>query len=256
MICETTWHDRNNLLQLFAIATGNNYHIVLQRITIIGISTHHITICLTMLQTHIAGEQSSLAPKPASWSALLDSARAGCDDSLGQIFEKVHFYLTLCAQRNIGPMLRSKFGPSDIVQISMMEAQQSFDSFAGDTEAEMRSWLKRIVMNNLTDESRRFTQTRCRNVNREQSIAETNNGMAVDTSTSSSILCKQEDDERLTSALARLPLHLQQVVEARHRFGFSFRQISDHLAVTEWTARSQYNAATNQLRRWLAESDD
>ena len=209
-----------------------------------------------MLQTHLAGKQSSQATKPTLWSSLLESARDGCDDSLGQILENVQCYLTLCAERNIGPRLRSKFGPSDIVQITMMEAQQSFDSFAGNTEAEMRSWLKRIVMNNLTDESRRFTQTRCRNVNREQSIAETNSGMAADTSTSSSILCKQEQDERLASAIARLPLRLQQIVEARHRFGFSFRQISDQLAVTEWTARREYNVATNQLRCWLAESDD
>jgi len=209
-----------------------------------------------MLQNHVAGELSSLAPKQTSWSSLLESARDGCDDSLGQILENVHCYLTLCAEHNIGPMLRSKFGPSDIVQISMMEAQQSFVSFAGNTEAEMRAWLKRIVMNNLTDESRRFTQTRCRNVNREQSITETSYSMAAKTSTSSSILCKQEQDDRLTSALARLPLHLQQIVEARHRFDFTFRQIAAHMAMTEWAARSKYNAATDQLRRWLAESDD
>ena len=187
---------------------------------------------------------------------LLDSAREGCDDSLGQIFENVHFYLTLCAERNISPMLRSKFGASDIVQISMLEAQQSFHLFAGSTEAEMRLWLKRIVMNNLTDESRRFTQTRCRNVKREQSINGTNNSVAADTSTSSSILCKQEHDEQLASAITRLPLRLQQIVEARHRFGFSFRQISDHMGITEWTARKEYNAATDQLRRWLTESDN
>ena len=238
------------------IAEDSKYHHMRQGIVFVDIDSPSHWLYFTMIQSCVADKpSSSLASKPVSWPALLDSARAGCDDSLGQIFENVHFYLMLCAERNIGPMLRSKFGPSDIVQISMMEAQQSFDSFAGNTEAEMRSWLKRIVMNNLTDQSRRFTQARCRNVNRERSMTETSNGMEADTSTSSSILSKQEQDQRLAAAVARLPLHLQQIIEARHRFGFSFRQISDRMAMTEWTARSEYNAATDQLRRWLVATD-
>ncbi len=223
---------------------------------LVNIDSPSYWLHVTMLEACVADKPSSShAAKSVSWPALLDLAREGCDDSLGQIFDSVYFYLTLCAERNIGPLLRSKFGPSDIVQISMMDAQQSFDSFAGNTEAEMRSWLKRIVMNNLTDESRRFTQTRCRNVNREQAMLDSSDGLAAETSTSSSILSKQEQDERLASAIARLPLRLQQIIEARHRFGFSFRQISDRMAMTEHTARKNYNAATDQLRCWLAETD-
>jgi hypothetical protein len=51
-------------------------------------------------------------------------------------------YLLLIANEMIGPELQAKFGASDLVQDTFIEAQRHLAGFRGTSNAEMRAWLR------------------------------------------------------------------------------------------------------------------
>ncbi len=52
--------------------------------------------------------------------------------------------------------LQSKIDASDIVQQTMLEAHQGLQQFRGESDGEIRGWLRRIMARNLADEVRKF----------------------------------------------------------------------------------------------------
>ena len=192
---------------------------------------------------------------PLDWPALIEAARRGCDDALGQIVSRLRSYLLLVAEQGLGNSVRAKFSASDVFQFSMLEAQQSIESFHGNSEAELRHWLKKIVIHNLTDQARRFTDTQSRDVNREVGIIDSQIAFhSPKSETPSRHIRRKEEDEELLRAVARLPPMQRQVLEARHRDGQTYEQIAKTLQISEVSARRQWSQAVAQLRQWL-ESD-
>ncbi len=186
------------------------------------------------------------------WNTLIKRARAGCDAALGEILESVRSYLILIAESGLGSRVRSKFGASDIVQHSMLEVQQSIGEFRGGSEGEFRLWLKRIVINNLTDEARRYTHTYSRCVGLEVSAGR----LASQTchshlETPSWHLLRKELDLQLAQAVSQLPNRQRYVIEARHRHGFDYAQIASQLEISEAGARKLWSRAAEQLRSVL-----
>ena len=189
------------------------------------------------------------------WQKLIDAARSGCDEALGQIVSRLRSYLLLIAERGLGKSVQAKFGASDVIQHSMLDARKSIANFQGNSEAELRHWLKKIVIHNLTDQARRYTDTQSRDVNREVEII--NPHLTLDTSIGDTPSChirRKEEDEALLRAVARLPPKQRQVLEARHRDGQTYEQIAQTLEISEVAVRRQWSRAVAQLRQWL-ESD-
>lgn len=190
------------------------------------------------------------------WPQLVEAARCGCDEALGEIITRLRGYLLLIANGQISGSLQAKFGASDIVQNSLLDAYAGIDEFNGTTEAEMRAWLKRIVLHNFIDEQRRYTQTQSRSLQREQPMETLANPLIAGLSDGGSKVMRQTEDlQRLTQALQRLPARQQRVVEARRRFGYSYQQIADQLDITEAAARKLWSRAIKHLKEYLAEED-
>jgi RNA polymerase sigma-70 factor (subfamily 1) len=190
------------------------------------------------------------------WQVLIENARSGCDVSLGKILESVRSYLLLVAEDELGGHVRAKFGASDIVQHSMLEAQDSIGDFRGGSESEFRHWLKRIVVNNVTDESRRYTQTHARNVNLEVSTEQLHSSAPDTGETPSWHIRRKEFDQQLALAVAQLPDRQRYVIEARHRHGYDYSQIASQLEISEAGARKIWSRATEQLRRILEDDSE
>src|SRR4051794_12098658 len=94
----------------------------------------------------------------ASGERRLASAQAGCPAALGQALEACRNYLLWIARREIDPDLQSKGGASDLVQETFMEARRDFASFRGDSEQELLAWLRRLLLNNLSNFVRRYRE--------------------------------------------------------------------------------------------------
>ena len=118
---------------------------------------------------------STLSP-PTEWGQLLEAARAGDDDALGQICQRFREHLLLTADDGLGGELRAKLGASDVVQQSMLEVHNDFRRFAGESEQEFRRWITRLVERNLIDSARQFRQTQRRDIRRERPIEPNTSG--------------------------------------------------------------------------------
>src|SRR5262249_59741442 len=92
-------------------------------------------------------------------AAWLPAARAGSRAALGQALESFRDYLLLIAERELAPDLRAKGGASDLVQETFLEAQRDFADFRGDTEAEFRAWLRRLLLHNVANFARHYRDT-------------------------------------------------------------------------------------------------
>src|SRR5687767_14806787 len=89
-------------------------------------------------------------------SRLLTEARAGSTAALGELLEHHRAYLLKVAREHITPKLYPKVDASDLVQETFLDAHRDFDRFHGEGEAELRAWLRRLVLNNAANFFRRF----------------------------------------------------------------------------------------------------
>ena len=186
------------------------------------------------------------------WSTLIRQAKEGNDTALTQIAKQFETYLLMVAKTRIGNTLQAKFGASDILQISLLEARESIAEFNGDSENEIRHWLKRIVVNNLLDQSKQYTGTHKRSLERENQLGLLDFQSGQDTP--SVMIRREESDAELKRLVGELPERQRFVIEARHRFGLSYGDIAKQLGISESNARQLWSRAAKQLRERLGES--
>ncbi len=101
---------------------------------------------------------------------LIARARDGSNGALGTLLEMYRRYLTLLARIQLGDQLRANVGPSDVVQETFLRAQRGFAEFQGECEAEIMTWLRRILARTLANQLRHYQDTAKRDVNREQNL--------------------------------------------------------------------------------------
>jgi RNA polymerase sigma-70 factor (ECF subfamily) len=101
---------------------------------------------------------------------LLRQARAGDAEGRGRLLQGYRSYLTLLARVQLGRQVQSKVDPSDLVQETFLEAHRDFRQFRGQTEAELRAWLRRLLVHNLANQLRHY-RTQRRDFRLEQQLA-------------------------------------------------------------------------------------
>ena len=190
--------------------------------------------------------------KQLDWQKLIQQARDGDDVALGQIVSRVRNYLLLIASQSLNQQLQSKLSASDVVQQSMLEAHQSIGRFNGTSEAEIRSWLRKIVLNNLIDNNRRYKDSACRSADREVSIDELSVPLSQPRSkTASWYISRNESEAQLLLAINRLPERQRLVIYARHRMGHSYQEIASDMNVTEDAVRQLWSRGVGRLKKVL-----
>jgi RNA polymerase sigma-70 factor (ECF subfamily) len=193
-------------------------------------------------------------PEPSGETGkLLQEARAGSAQALGQLLEGCKAYLHVVADRGLDQDLRPKFSPSDVVQESFKEAQNDFDQFHGQSRRELRNWLCGIVRNNLKDLRRRYRETARRRVGREQSLDGSGlealrAQLAVNTPRPDEKVGKEQELESLWQAVQRLPADYQHVLRLHHQQGQSFSDIAQALGRSAGAVRKLWFRAVERLR--------
>jgi RNA polymerase sigma-70 factor (ECF subfamily) len=158
-------------------------------------------------------------------SELIRLCRAGEPGARESLFDRYQAYLQVLARAQIGRHLRGKCDPSDVVQMTLLEAHRDFAAFQGSHEPELLAWLRRILAHNLFNEARRFAAQQ-RDSAREVSLDQVRAGvehssvalagtMAADAPSPSQLASQRESAVRLADALSRLPEDYQTVLLLR-----------------------------------------
>ncbi len=109
---------------------------------------------------------------------LLEAARIGSRDALGQLLEVFRKPLLKMARKSIPVNLQAKEEPSDLVQESFLEAQQDFDQFHGATEAELEAWLRGILQHKSAHFHRDYRESQKRATELEIPLDDTSSAFA------------------------------------------------------------------------------
>jgi RNA polymerase sigma-70 factor (ECF subfamily) len=186
--------------------------------------------------------------------ALLAQARAGDQEALGQVLDGYRDYLRLLARGRVGPELRVRLDPSDLVQETLLEAQRDFRQFAGTSEGELTAWLRRILARNLADQLKHH-QSQKRDVGRQQPldalIEQTHEALAAPLSTPSQHAARREQAVLMASAMAKLPPDYQQVIVLRHLEGKSFEEVAAAMNRSLGASRMLWLRAIERLGQLL-----
>ncbi len=195
----------------------------------------------------------------ADASQWLPAARAGSNEALGQALDECRHYLLHIAQQELDPDLRAKGGASDLVQWTFLEAQRDFARFHGDSETELKAWLRRLLADNLGNFTRHYRGTAKRQVGREvaldagSSADSPGKGLYAATPSPSTAAMAQERAEALQQALAKLPEDYRQVITLRQLEERSFEEIGPLMHRSPDAARKLWTRAIDRLRQELGQ---
>ena len=193
---------------------------------------------------------------------LLELARAGRADALGQLLELYRDYLTLLARLQVRRRLQGKFDGADLVQETFLKAHRSFVQFRGHTEAEFIAWLRRILATSVANLVRRHCHAQSRDVNLEreligafeESSRALDQSLICDQSSPSQRASRREQSVLLANALGRLPEDYREVVVLRHLEGLTFPDIAQQMRRTVDSVKKVWARALARLRDSLEES--
>ena len=176
---------------------------------------------------------------------LLPEARRGEEHALGEILEASRRYLLWVARRQMDSSLLSKAGPSDLVQLTFLEAHADFAKFNGDSEEELTAWLRRLLLNNISNFARHYRDTSKRNVNKEVKLNEL--APPVRASKSLERVSERDEVEHLWRMVDRLSGDQRRVVKLWYE-GLTFEEIGDAILRTPNASRMLWSRAIEKLR--------
>src|SRR5262249_26645466 len=188
---------------------------------------------------------------------FLPAARAGSPEALGQMLEACQAYLLMIARQELAPDLQAKAGASDLVQETFLDAYRDFAHFQGDTAAELLGWLRRLLLNNLANFTRRYRDTAKRQAAAEvpleggRSSADWTGGLLADASTPSGQAMAHEQTQAVQRALDRLPADHRQVILLRYQEELSFEDIGRLMDRSPNAAEKLWARAIKRLQQEL-----
>jgi RNA polymerase sigma-70 factor (ECF subfamily) len=191
---------------------------------------------------------------------LLDEARQGERESLGQLLQLYRNYLTILATTQLDRRLRRRMNPSDLVQEAMLAAHCDFLKFRGSSERELLGWLRQILINTLHHAIETHVKAKMRDVRREVSVEQAS--AALDRSvlnfahvladrgpSPSGRLQQRERAVALADQLAKLRPQYRDVIVLRNLQGLSFDEVADRMDRKPGTVRMLWLRAMEKLKQ-------
>ena len=181
-------------------------------------------------------------------------------EAVNQVLEKYRAYLETLTFAQIDPGLRGKFGWSDIIQGTLIEASRTLERIEAMDPEDQKRWLRRMLFNNLKDEIDRWI-TQGRNVGREQSLEEAaersscrlRDSLAAEESTPSEKLIKKEEALRVLESLSQLPEGERESLVLQQYHGWKLAQIAEHLGCTTNAVAGLQRRGRARLRKLLSD---
>jgi RNA polymerase sigma-70 factor (ECF subfamily) len=190
---------------------------------------------------------------PENWLA---AARSGSPELLGHALEACRLYLLEIAQHELDPRLQAKGGASDVVQETFLEAQRDFNHFRGESEGELRAWLRQLLLHHIYKFARRYRTTQKRVLHREVPIDVDGqvDCLAGDAASPSVQAMAHEQADAVQRALSLLPEDYRQIIIWRHHDHCSFEEIAGRLGRSVGAARKLWFRAIERLQQEVKRS--
>jgi len=188
-----------------------------------------------------------------SFERLAAEAKEGCDDSLGELFQRLRPYMLSVANDLVGSSIRPKCSGSDLVQDATINATKHFHRFEGATERDLLRWIVAILKHRMVDVQRSYVTSAKRNIRAEQPLDTTT---GVNSLVASETLTQQHRINRLLVHIDLLPESSRQVVQLHYREGLSFAEIGKVIGVSHEGARKRWRLALRELESLLADELD
>jgi RNA polymerase sigma-70 factor, ECF subfamily len=199
---------------------------------------------------------------------LIAVARAGDDAALGQLSEVYREYLLHIATKELGSDLRAKMGASDLVQDALVDFKTTITRLRGDSDTDLRAYLRQVLLNRIANAGRRYRQASKRDISLEVSL---NDGLRQDRSgngacagqlidhaqTPRTRAIADEEGAQVRAALSRLPDDFRMVIELRDMQGKPWEEVGTALRRSADAARQLWYRAIEELRQvWELQDGD
>jgi RNA polymerase sigma-70 factor, ECF subfamily len=191
---------------------------------------------------------------------LLEDARHGQSEALGQLLQLYRNYLTILATTQLHRRLRGRVGASDLVQETMLAAHRDFPKFRGQTERELLAWLRQILIHCLHHAVETHLKAKMRDVRREVSLEQVNSALdrsvanlgqaLADPGPSPSAPARQRERAvAVADQLAKLRPLYRDVIVLRNLQGLSFEEIADRMHRRTGAVRMLWLRAIEKFRQ-------
>jgi RNA polymerase sigma-70 factor (ECF subfamily) len=192
---------------------------------------------------------------------LLERARAGDAEALGQLLERYRNLLRIVARSMSWPATRARADQSDMVQETFLKAHREFRSFIGSGEPEVVAWLRKILARSLADQAK-YDQRQRRDARHQESLdamldrssVAVQRALAASISSPSDRASRREEAVILADALARLPVDYYEVFVLRNIEHIPFDAIAARMGRSPGAVRKLWMRAMMSLRRSLEDS--
>ena len=195
----------------------------------------------------------------SSWEMLIQRARNGETEALGELLAAFQNQLALQAKIQLRSQLREKVSESDVVQQTYINAFRGFSTFRGTTQEELAAWLRQILTFSVANQIRQFTATASRDTSLERNIQSVieQSSQTLDKSlhsavkSPSSVVCSHERAARLTAALQQLAPKYRDVIMSRCFDELTFPEIARKMRVSEDSVQKLWWRGISKLQHQL-----
>jgi RNA polymerase sigma-70 factor (ECF subfamily) len=186
-------------------------------------------------------------------NSLLQAAREGSSEALGELFEAFRPSLGAIVRRRRHGVFPSKFGDSDVVQAAFAQAQIKFAQFRGDDAEEFLRWLESLTGHLTADHLRLFRQAK-RDAGRERLLHEAFATADPRGQSPSERLDCAELREAVQVVLRRLPTTYRRALDMHYLEGMSVAEIVRRKGWAEDAVQRHLRVSRLKFHdAWLAE---
>lgn len=192
----------------------------------------------------------------ADQAQLVEKLRAGDTDALARYLTLRQRDLLVFVERQLGPGLRRKLEPDDILQETSIEALRSLGKFdLGDRDP--FSWLCQIAERKIIDAHRHFFEAQKRAAGREAALGtpggDSEHAALVDLlvasmTTASQAFSRNLKEVKLLEALARLPEDQREVLRLRYIEGLPSKEIAERIGKSDGAVRVMLTRSLGKLQ--------
>jgi RNA polymerase sigma-70 factor (ECF subfamily) len=183
-------------------------------------------------------------------------------DPRNEFIKEFQAYLETLTSIQIDPRLRSKFGMSDIIQKTLLEASLDLKQLETLDVDGRKARLRKMLIHNLLDEIDRW-RTAGRDVNLEKSLdvaAEESSCrlkkvLAAEGKSPSQRLADQEENLLLLEALSKLDARQREALILQRFYYWTLAQIAEHLGCTTGAVAGLQARGLQELRKYLPDAE-